>query len=252
MPSPAGRRAEHAASFSRGADVYAATRPDYPAPAVAFAVDAAPAGPVLDLGAGTGKLTAALAATGREVVAVEPSDEMRAVLSAALPTVRALSGTAESIPLPDASVAAVTVAQAWHWFDEGAAAAEIARVLAPGGRLTVLWNVRDESVPWVAAYSDVLRRAGSGPDQFTRHGAPSLGPAFAPSEAFVLRWSRPFPVADLGTLAASRSYVLVLPDEERAAALAQVDALAATHPDLAGRAEVDFPYVTYAWRAAVR
>lgn len=100
---------------------------------------------MLDLAAGTGKLTRLLVPTGAHVVAVEPLPAMRALLTG----VEALEGTAEAIPLPDASVDAVTVAQAFHWFDASAALAEIDRVLRPGGSLGLVWNERDESVPWV-------------------------------------------------------------------------------------------------------
>src|SRR5690606_25154234 len=127
-----------AEGFGRGAEAYESARPSYPPDAVgeiATVCDVGPGRRVLDLAAGTGKLTRLLVPTGAEVVAVEPVAEMRAVLSAVLPGVEALDGTAEAIPLPDASVDAVTVAQAFHWFDPPVALAEIARVLRPGGTL---------------------------------------------------------------------------------------------------------------------
>ena len=111
---------------------------------------------MLDLAAGTGKLTAHLVETGAEVVAIEPVDEMRAVLERELPSVRALAGTAEAIPLDAASVDAVTVGQAFHWFRGDEALAEIHRVLRPGGGLGLVWNVRDTSVPWVARLTEIM------------------------------------------------------------------------------------------------
>lgn len=112
---------------------------------------------VLDLAAGTGKFTALLVPTGAEVVAVEPVTEMADELRAVIDGVEVLEGTAEDIPLPDASVDAVTVAQAFHWFDAAAALAEIARVLKSGGGLAMVWNRRDESVRWVAHMNELIR-----------------------------------------------------------------------------------------------
>jgi SAM-dependent methyltransferase len=138
-----------AAGFTAGVDAYERGRPEYPAAVIEVLVRELGIGPgrdVLDLGAGTGKLTRALLLTGAHVVAVEPLDAMRARLS----DVEALAGTAEAIPLPDESCDVVTVGQAFHWFDVQAACAEIARVLRPGGGLGILWNERDDTVPWVA------------------------------------------------------------------------------------------------------
>jgi len=115
-----------------------------------------PGARVLDLAAGTGKLTRLLTATGAEVVAVEPVPGMREQLAAAVPGVEVLDGTAEAIPLPDGSVDAVTVAQAFHWFRLDAAFAEIARVLRPGGALAILFNERDARTPWVAAWNEAI------------------------------------------------------------------------------------------------
>jgi SAM-dependent methyltransferase len=139
--------------FSAAAAAYERGRPSYPDEAVRLLVDGLAIRPgqvVLDLAAGTGKLTRLLAPTGARLLAVEPVPAMRATLSSLLPEVDVLDGTAEAIPLDDASVDGVTVAQAFHWFRAPEALAEIARVLRPGGGLALVWNERDESVPWVA------------------------------------------------------------------------------------------------------
>ena len=128
-----------AVGFARSADAYERGRPGYPDAAVDRLVGALPGRQVLDLAAGTGKLTRALAARGLDVTAVEPLAEMRAAIA---PPARVLAGTAEAIPLPDASVDAVTVAQAFHWFDGDRALSEIHRVLRPGGVLALIWNRR--------------------------------------------------------------------------------------------------------------
>jgi SAM-dependent methyltransferase len=151
-----------ARGFDSAAGVYDRVRPGYPPQAVDWLVSTLRLGAgrtVLDLAAGTGKLTAALLGTGARVVAVEPSDGMLEVLRAAAPEAEALSGTAEAIPLPDASVDAVTVAQAFHWFANDAAIAEIHRVLKPGGALGLVWNRRVLSAPAHALLEEVMAGA---------------------------------------------------------------------------------------------
>lgn len=141
------------------ADVYERGRPDYPAAAVAAIVDRLdlrPGRTVLDLAAGTGKLTRLLVPCGANVLAVEPVPEMRAELERRVRGVAVLAGTAERIPLTDAYVDAVTVAQAFHWFEPGTALREIRRVLVPGGGLALIWNVRDERDPLHAAISEII------------------------------------------------------------------------------------------------
>lgn len=239
---------ERAGSFELGAADYAASRPDYPDAAVDWAIPPG-ARDVLDLAAGTGKLTASLVARGLDVVAVEPSEAMRAELTRLLPHVRAQGGTADATGLPDASVDAVTVAQAWHWFDPATASAEIARVLRPGGRLTVMWNVRDETEPWVAAYTGILHRGDPMPTHFA---PPVLGPQLGPTEAAQFPWTQRIQPAVLRTLAASRSFLLTMAPDERESRLAEVDDLVRSHPALAGRDVVDLPHVTLAWRASRR
>ena len=141
------------------ADVYERGRPGYPAAAVARVVERCGLGPgrtVLDLAAGTGKLTRLLVPSGADVIAVEPLPEMRAELARLVPTARTLDGTAERIPLPDGSLDAVTVASAFHWFDADRALREIHRVLAPGGGLALVWNARDERSGLQRALSEII------------------------------------------------------------------------------------------------
>jgi SAM-dependent methyltransferase len=143
-----------AVGFARSAEAYERGRPEYPDEAIRFLVHLLPArGAVLDLAAGTGKLTRPLLAAGLSVIAVEPVAEMRAALPAAA---GALDGTAEAIPLADESVDAVTVGQAFHWFDGDAALVEIARVLRPGGLLALLWNRRGDEDPINQAIEDLV------------------------------------------------------------------------------------------------
>ncbi|HEX6451452.1 MAG TPA: class I SAM-dependent methyltransferase [Trebonia sp.] len=172
-----------ASSFGAVASEYAEHRPDYPEEAICWALSPATAGasgsdgsdadgsgadagglaglPVLDLGAGTGKLTAQLAALGTAVTAVEPDSSMLAELRRQFPSVPALDGSAESIPLPDGSVRAVLCGQSLHWFNLERALPEIARVLAPGGVLAGLWNNDDNRVEWVAGLHEVADGATS-------------------------------------------------------------------------------------------
>ncbi len=152
-----------ASSFGTAAVAYAEHRPDYATAAVSWALDPAPGRRVLDLGAGTGKLTATLMALGLDVVAVEPDPAMLTELRRALPTARALAGSAEAIPLPDGSVDAVLAGNAMHWFDMAVAGPEIARVLVPGGVLAGLWNLMDDRVDWVAGLAEVGGPAAIGP-----------------------------------------------------------------------------------------
>jgi SAM-dependent methyltransferase len=142
-------------AFADVAAAYERARPGYPQGAVEWLVGDQPAD-VIDLGAGTGKLTRALVALGHRVVAVEPLDEMRAQLEAAVPGARAVAGKAESMPLPDASADVVASAQAFHWFDHDDAMPEIARVLRSAGRLALVWNSRDDRDPWMSRLSAII------------------------------------------------------------------------------------------------
>src|SRR5579872_3648760 len=165
-------------SFGAAAGLYERARPSYPPEAVGWMLGEQPVR-VVDLGAGTGKFTRVVAALGHEVIAVEPDPRMRELLAERTSGVTVLAGSAEAIPLSDTSVDAVVAAQSFHWFDTGEARAEIARVLRPGGVLAPIWNVRDDSVPWVAELSlTVLDGASSASDHAARV---DFGPCFLPA-----------------------------------------------------------------------
>ena len=242
-------RREHAVSFARAAGAYERGRPPYPAAAIDWLLPEG-ARRVLDLGAGTGKLTRQLAERGLDVTAVEPSEGMREQLRRAAPGVRALAGSGERIPLPDGSMDAVLVAQAWHWVDPAQAVPEVARVLADGGWLGLLWNVRDEREDWVARLGEITRRR-EGPHGSSRRisESPAVGPPFGPVERRDVTWVHHLTPDALMDLIASRSYVITLPAGERAEMFAEVEDLLRSHPALAGAREIALPYVTRCSRA---
>jgi SAM-dependent methyltransferase len=239
-------RAQRASSFARVADEYERGRPGYPRAAIDWVLGAN-ALDVLDLGAGTGKLTGALLDAGHRVIAVEPLAEMRAILTSTLPAARALAGTAERLPLADASVDAVTVGAAFHWFDERAARAEIVRVLRPPGVLGLLGNAFDVSSPWVASVREIL-----GPPAIQR---PGHWPAVEDlAEDFVEIEDREFPHeqrvdrASLRDLASSRSSLAVMSESQREGVLESLDRLWEQEPELIGRTDVLLPWHTRARR----
>ncbi len=245
-----------ASAFGAAAGAYAEHRPDYASDAVRWALESAPGPRVLDLGAGTGKLTGTLVASGADVanvVAVEPDPAMLAELRCALPAVRALPGGAEAIPLPDASVDAVLAGNALHWFDMAVAGPEIARVLAPGGVLAGLWNVMDDRVDWVAGLERVSGSAAIGPrDTFSGWRAATAG-LHLPDNDRPARFGSPeqadFPhgqrrTADsLVATLATRSGVLVLPAPEHEATLGRIRAFLAGEPETAD-GEFTLPMLT--------
>jgi SAM-dependent methyltransferase len=244
--SDAELRSRRAGSFGAAAAIYERARPGYPDDALDWLL---PGGSprVLDLGAGTGKLTRLIAARGLDVTAVEPSDGMREQLHEALPGVTALNGSAEQIPLDDASVDVVLVAQAWHWVDVPRASVEVARVLAVGGRLGLIWNHGDERVAWVRELGEIVAH---GVDQADRAN-PIIGKPFGQIEHFVTEWSSTLTPATLVDLVASRSALIIASDSERAGTLTAVQQLIDSHPALAGRDEFELPYITYCSRAHV-
>ncbi len=245
-------RRPYSSSFGTAAAAYAEHRPDYTQAAVHWALEPAPGPRVLDLGAGTGKLTAALLASGADVVAVEPDPAMLAELRRTLPTVRALPGSAESIPLPNASVDAVLAGNAMHWFDMAVAGPEIARVLTPGGILAGLWNVIDDRVEWAAGLERVAGSAAIGPRDTRSNWRAATSGIHLPNTG-VARFGSPqqteFPhgqrrTADslIATLA-TRAGMLVMPETERETTLARIRAFLATRPETA-HGEFTLPMLT--------
>ncbi len=240
-------RQVQAGAFGGAAAEYERGRPPYPPQAVDWLLPRSPRR-VLDLGAGTGKLTRLLRDRDVEVLAVEPSPGMRQELTRVLPEVAVLAGSAEEIPLDDGAVDAVLVAQAWHWVDVGRAVPEVARVLSAGGSLGLVWNVRDDREPWVARLGQILRTSTK---RDMNTAAPQVGPPFGAVERFDVEWTHHLTPGAVIDLVASRSYVITLPADERAAVLADVRALLDTHPDLAGRPRIALPYVTRCSRATL-
>jgi SAM-dependent methyltransferase len=210
-----------ARGFQAGAAAYELARPGYPDQAVALLRDEVGVGPgtaVLDLAAGTGKLTRRLVELGASVVAVEPVPAMRAQLEAVLPDVEVLDGAAEEIPADAASVDVVAVAQAFHWFDAPAALDEIARVLRPGGRLVILWNERDEATPWVAEMSRLIRwheRTVSRYQHVDWAAIVGASGRFTPLEERTVEWDQPMTRDLLADRVRSISYIATMPTAER-------------------------------------
>lgn len=235
-------------SFGAAAKEYERSRPSYPDSALDWLLPAG-ARNVLDLGAGTGQLSRQLAQRGLSVVAVEPSAGMRAELNSVLPYVQGLAGSAEHIPLPDASVDVVLVAQAWHWVDTDRAVPEVARVLTTGGRLGLLWNIRDEREDWVRRLGEIMHR---GDEQAMNSSSPQVGPPFGAVERLDVPWTYRLTKAAVLDLVASRSYVITLPAEDREALLAEVGVLLDGHPALRRNAVVDMPYVTECSRLSLQ
>ena len=244
--------ARRARSFGPIATTYARVRPGYPRAAVEWVLadhdrPGNSARCVVDLGAGTGALTTGLVAMGLDVVAVEPDPAMRAVLEERVPGAEVRAGSAESLPLDDGEADAVLGGQMWHWVHLDDAVAEVARVLRPGGTFGLLWNFRDERVPWMAELGAIL-----GGDDV--HGGPAqvLLPPGAPFTARAARdfpWAQELARGDVVDLISTRSQVQVMPKDERTVVLAKVAELVDSHPAVASRARVEIPYVTSCWKA---
>jgi SAM-dependent methyltransferase len=242
-----------ARGFAAGADAYERGRPEYSPDAIERLVHELGIGPgtrVLDLAAGTGKLTRQVVATRAEIVAVEPVAEMREKLAATVPAAEIVNGTAERIPLPNHSVDAVVVGQAFHWFDGPRAVAEIHRVLRPTGAVGLIWQARDPSRPWIERLEEIIDRADDGHPRF-RTGA--WREAFDTTTLFEPLVEATFEYvhrADRDTIVdrvASISYIAAMDEAQRRTVLDEVRDLLATDPDRATAAAIDLPYLAHVY-----
>jgi SAM-dependent methyltransferase len=256
-------RLRHGSSFGAAAAAYAEHRPDYAETAVRWALapvwDRRPVR-VADIGAGTGKLTAMLLRLGADVTAVEPDPQMLAELRRAMPAARSVPGSAEQIPLPDASVDAVLAGQAMHWFDMDRAMPEIARVLTPGGVFAGLWNVDDDRVGWVAELAEFSKREASitllrWRDDGARSRQQRLLEAgsglFYAAEEGEFGHGQVRTADSLLATIATHSHLLVMDEAERTGLLAQVRDFLRTQPETSNGA-FTLPMVTVVLRTLSR
>ena len=243
----ASARLDPARSFASVADAYDRARPSYPIEAVAWMVGRRPA-TVVEVGAGTGKLTDRLLELGHDVLATDPLEEMLQHLRLRHPQARVVGAPAEAVPVATRSVDCVVAAQAFHWFDTDAALKEAARMLKPEGRIALVWNLRDERVPWVRRLGELI---GS-QDQQDVDPTDVLveSQLFGYVEEATFRFWQKLRRAELRDLVASRSNVAVLDPSARDRLLRKVDELFASTDS--GPDGLLLPYVTRCYRAVVR
>lgn len=266
---PAEVKAERSRSFGAVASDYERYRPTPPASGIDWLLPEH-RGRVVDLGAGTGRLTQLLVDRADEVVAIDPDARMRAVLEREVPGARSIEGRGESIPLPDASVDAVLAATSWHWMDPAATLSEVARVLVPGGVLGVMWTGADPKGSAVNKAKDVHSRrqrptlpvdeAASSPtglsrrmmDEVLRPG-PCLeipaGYPFEPPEHEVFRWRVALDADELIGLLGTSSWVLTLADDERANLFAETRSFLAEVVGIDAQEKAEVPFIADVWRA---
>jgi len=244
--------------FGKAADAYARGRPDYPPELLGWLRETLGlhhGKTVVEVGAGTGKFTKRLVETGATVVAVEPVAAMRAELTATLPAVRTIDATADATSLDASSCDAVGCAQAFHWFATETAVTEFSRVLRPDGRLGLVWNVRDESVDWVAEITRILAPYEGDAPRY-RTGAWRRvwagGPFLAPVETVFAYEHVGAPQRVIVDRSLSVSFIAALPRSEQAKVASELGSLIARHPALSGRETVAFPYRTHAFAFSPR
>lgn len=232
-------------SFGQAAALYDQSRPSYPPELLNRVLETAD-GPVVDCGAGTGLLTRVLLGLGHEVVAVEPDPLMRQQLRRASPQLTVFEGSAESMPLPDASARAVVFGQAWHWVDVTAASREADRILTSGGCLILVWNIRNEEAGWVRALTEVMGRSPA--ESLILGPGPAVAAPFRLDRLETADWDRVVTPETIRGLVRSRSpYLNAIPAEQRRVDAA-VDRLLAEHPAIQGKMQFALPYRTYAFR----
>jgi SAM-dependent methyltransferase len=239
--------------FQRAADAYERGRPEYPAAAVEHLIkslDIVRGTKVVELGAGTGKFTRTLVPTGAEILAVEPVEAMRRKLSGLLPSIKVIDGTAEAIPLADATTDAVVVAQAFHWFDGEKSLAEIHRVLKPGRGLGLLWNVRDDSLAWIHKLTRIIEPYEGDVPRYkslawvSAFRSTRLFSPLAEAEFSHIQELSPEAIEDR---VLSISFIAALPDLERESVREQVRELVREESDVRNRAVIEFPYRTHVY-----
>lgn len=241
------RRNDLAAAFRIGGKHYDAVRPSYPRAAVDFMVPPT-ARDAVDIGAGTGIFTAMLLARGLDVRAVEPSDDMLEVLRTRLPEVLAINGTGESTGFNDASADVITYAQAWHWVDPKQASSEAARILRPGGKLSLVWNQLDVSVSWVHRLARIMHAGDVHRPDF----APPLGQEFFAPEPGQWTWTQQLTGEQIVELAKSRSYYLRAGETTRARVEHNLSWYLYDHLGHVPGELITVPYLTHAWRARLK
>ncbi|BCS54425.1 class I SAM-dependent methyltransferase [Geobacter sp. SVR] len=236
--------------FGTASDFYERGRPEYPKDAVDRLIHElaiVPGTTVVDVGAGTGKFTRLLASSGARIIAVEPVEGMRRKLAAVCPWIEVRDGSAEQIPLPSGSADSLTAAQAFHWFRGEEALAEFRRVLRPGGGLGLIWNLRDDSVDWMACLGRIYERYEGGTP---RYKSGEWQHAFAATSLFAPLRHCEFAHTQIGTVqtlvdrVASASFIAALPDETRVQVLEEVRALVREHPETRGKEFIHIPYRT--------
>ena len=240
--------------FGAAGERYEQGRPDYPPAGVAELVARLHIGPgttIADIGAGTGKLTRALVMTGATVIAVEPLASMREQIPLTAPRAIPFDGTAEAMALRDGSIDAITVAQAFHWFDGPRALTEFHRVLRPGGMLGLVWNERDRGTAWVAAFDRLIDAVDpERPDHALGRWRRAFDETrlFTPLEHLTVPYAQRHSLPDglVGRMATVSSVAALEPDQQERV-FAQVRELVRTHPDLAGRSEAELPYRTHVY-----
>lgn len=240
---------ERATSFGSETGSYEKGRPEYPLEAVRWLLEPLAAGErtVIDVGAGTGKLTRAVLGLGfATVTAVDPDPQMLETLRQKTPGVAAAAGTAESLPLGDATADAVVLGQAWHWVEPVAASAEIGRVLRPGGVLGLIWNVRDDRTEWVRRLTTIMH--GSPAEEMIAADSVRVTAPFGPLEQRRWEWTRAMTRPELHAMARSRSYLITASADEKARVARGMDELF-DELGLVEGAALQMPYVTAAYRA---